>query len=118
MRADFLNLRSQIASFETSLATGSSESRVEEDPVNHRATRSRAWSTHGGLAPPAVAFASLLIVAAIIGLLIYIEFQHAGTNTCDAQSSVSSTRPQRLTVRSNRNQKHRLNRLKKRSEQR
>src|SRR5215216_5072360 len=47
LRADFLNLRSQIASFETSL----------QSAVQNRAL--------------AIAFATLLIVGAIIGLLVY-----------------------------------------------
>ena len=66
VRADFLNLRSQIARYESSL----------EPTVQNRALkkilgprRSAGW--RWAFATPAVAFATLLIAAAIIGLLFY-----------------------------------------------
>jgi Putative zinc-finger len=67
MRADFLNLRSQITSFETSL-----QPEVQNRALNKiLATTERrvGWS----FGTQAVAFASLLIVAAIIGALVYLN---------------------------------------------
>ena len=69
VRADFLNLRSQITNFETSL----------QPTVQHRAlkkilaTERRAPAPRFGwaFAPKAIAFATLVIMAAIVGLLMY-----------------------------------------------
>ena len=70
LRADFLNLRSQIASFETSV----------EPVVQNRAlkkilaTTDRRVPARGfawGFGTQAVAFAALVIAAAIIGLIVY-----------------------------------------------
>ena len=68
LRADFLNLRSQIAGFESSL----------EPVVQKRALKKILSAQRRAPAPrlqwgfgKAVAFASLLVVAAILGLLLY-----------------------------------------------
>ena len=69
LRADFLNLRSQITSFETSLEPAVQNRALKrilapERRVPHRRPQ---WS----FATQAVAFATLLIVGAIIGLILY-----------------------------------------------
>jgi len=67
VRADFLNLRSQIAGYESSL----------EPTVQNRALKkilapeSRPTRLQWAFSTPAIAFATLLIVGAIIGLLFY-----------------------------------------------
>lgn len=86
LRADFLNLRSQIASFEASL----------QPTVQNRALkkilsadgRASARGFQWGFGTQAVAFATLLIVGAIIGLILYqtsntadSEKQHAAFQT-------------------------------------
>lgn len=69
LRADFLNLRSQIASFETSLQPAIQNRELKKILSRGERMPGRglgwAWST------PAIAFASLLIVGAIIGLIFY-----------------------------------------------
>ena len=69
VRADFLSLRSQIASFETSLqpAVQNRELKKILSRGERRAARGVRWSW----STPAIAFASLLIVGAIIGLIVY-----------------------------------------------
>ena len=65
LRADFLNLRTQIAGFETSLKPDVQNRALKKIlGTEHRAPR---WS----FGPAAVAFATLVIAAAIIGLLFY-----------------------------------------------
>jgi len=82
VRADFLNLRSQIAGFESSL----------EPTVQNRAlkkilaTPQRRFSWAFGT--QAAAFATLVIVAAIIGLLIY-----KSSNTNDKHLAVQTPAP-------------------------
>jgi hypothetical protein len=67
VRADFLSLRSQIAGYESSL----------EPTVQNRALKkilapeSRPTRLRWAFSTPAIAFATLLIVGAIIGLLFY-----------------------------------------------
>lgn len=68
MRADFLNLRSQITRFETSLQPVVQNRALKKILSTQR--RAPAPGLQWGFAK-AVAFASLLIVAAIIGLLLY-----------------------------------------------
>jgi len=67
VRADFLNLRSQIASFETSLQPAVQNRALKKILSTPRPARRLGWS----FGTPAVAFATLVIVAAIIGLLMY-----------------------------------------------
>jgi len=86
VRADFLNLRSQIVSFESS-----SQPEVQNRALKkilatpRRAPAPRfAWS----FGTSAVAFATLLVVAAIIGLLMY---KSSNTGTNDKQLAVQQT---------------------------
>src|SRR5689334_6786634 len=69
LRADFLNLRSQITSFETSLQPEVQNRALKKILTGPRRTRARGlqWS-FGNLS---LAFATLLIVAAIIGFIAY-----------------------------------------------
>jgi hypothetical protein len=86
VRADFLNLRSQITSFETSL----------QPTVQNRAlkkilsTRAPAGGFGWSFGPQAVAFATLVIVAAIIGFLMY---QSSGTRTNEPRVAVNNPTP-------------------------
>src|SRR5215213_2731249 len=87
LRADFLNLRSQITSFETSL----------EPMVQNRALkkilstrREQARGLRWSFGTQAVAFATLLIVAAIIGLLMY---RSSNTRTNDQHLAVQTPTP-------------------------
>lgn len=69
MRADFLNLRTHIAGVETSLQPEVQNRALKKILGTERRAPARrlAWS----FAPSAVAFATLVIAAAIIGLLVY-----------------------------------------------
>ena len=70
LRADFLNLRTQIASFETSLQPEVQNRALKKILARERTVPARlGWS----FGPQAVVFASLLIVGAIIGLLVYLN---------------------------------------------
>ena len=72
MRADFLNLRSQITSFETSLQPeiqNRALKKILATTERHVPARGLQWS----FGTQAIAFASLMIVAAIIGALIYLN---------------------------------------------
>jgi negative regulator of sigma E activity len=88
VRADFLNLRSQIAGFETSLAPAVQNRALKKIlSTPRRAPAPRfAWS----FGTSAVAFATLLIVAAIIGLLTY---QNSNTRTNDNHVAVQTPTP-------------------------
>ena len=71
MRADFLDLRSQITSFETAL-----EPQVQNRALKKILARERTVPARGlrwSFGTQAVAFASLVIVAAIIGVLVYLN---------------------------------------------
>ena len=69
VRADFLNLRSQLTAFETSLQPAVQNRALKKILATPRRIPARrlgwSWGT------PTVAFATLVIVAAIIGLLMY-----------------------------------------------
>src|ERR1044071_8302429 len=67
VRADFLNLRSQIASFETSLQPAVQNRALKKILSRERRVPALQWA----YGTQAVAFAMLLIVGAIIGLIIY-----------------------------------------------
>ena len=69
VRADFLNLRSQIAGFETSLAPAVQNRALKKilATPQRKPARGFAWS----FGTQAAAFATLVVVAAIIGFLIY-----------------------------------------------
>ena len=69
VRADFLSLRSQIAGFETSLPPA-----VQNHELNKILSRGERVPVRGlrwGWSTPAIAFATLLVVGAIIGLVLY-----------------------------------------------
>ncbi|HEU5131317.1 MAG TPA: zf-HC2 domain-containing protein [Pyrinomonadaceae bacterium] len=88
VRADFLNLRSQIANFESSLEPAVQNRALKKILATpRRASAPRfAW----GFGTPAVAFATLLIVAAIIGLLMY---QSSNTRTNENHLAVQTPTP-------------------------
>src|ERR1044071_9617692 len=70
MRADFFSLRTQIAGFETSLRPAVQNRALKKILGTERRTpvaRGLRWS----FGPSSVAFATLVIAAAIIGLLVY-----------------------------------------------
>ena len=67
LRADFLNLRSQIASFESSLHSVVQNRALKEILSRERRVPAFQWA----FGTQAIAFATLLIVGAIIGLIIY-----------------------------------------------
>jgi transcription initiation factor TFIIIB Brf1 subunit/transcription initiation factor TFIIB len=82
LRTDFLNLRSQIAGFETSLKPDVQNRALKKIlGTEHRAPR---WS----FGPAAVAFATLVIAAAIIGLLFY-----QSSNKSDSQQVAQQKQP-------------------------
>jgi outer membrane biosynthesis protein TonB len=69
VRADFLSLRSQIVSFETS-----SQPAIQNRELKRILSRGERVPVRGlrwGWSMPTIAFASLLIVGAIIGLILY-----------------------------------------------
>jgi outer membrane biosynthesis protein TonB len=69
VRADFLNLRSQITSFESSLSPVVQNRALKQILSAER--RAPARRLQWGFGTQAVAFATLLIVGAIIGLVLY-----------------------------------------------
>jgi hypothetical protein len=87
VRADFLNLRSQIAGFETSLQPTVQNRALKKILATRRApARGFKWS----FGPQAAAFATLVIVAAIIGFLIY---KSSNTRTNDQHLAVQTPTP-------------------------
>jgi len=84
VRADFLNLRSQIASFETSLRPTVQNPALKKILANRAPARGFGWS----FGPQAVAFAAIVIVAAIVGLLMY-----KSTSTPDQHVAVQNPTP-------------------------
>src|ERR1044071_5435063 len=69
LRADFLNLRSQIIGFETSLQPEVQNRALKKILAQPRGARVRGWQWNFGTS--ALAFATLLIVAAVIGFVAY-----------------------------------------------
>ena len=88
VHADFLNLRSEIAGFETSLAPVVQNRALKKilSTSRHAPARGFAWS----FGTSAVAFATLVIVAAIIGLLMY---KSSNTSTNDKHLAVQNPTP-------------------------
>lgn len=98
LRADFLNLRSQIASFETSLQPVVQNRALKKilTANHHVPARGFQWA----FGTQAVAFATLLIVGAIIGLILYQtsnnvdpEKQHASVQTPSPAPESSIQKP-------------------------
>ena len=88
VRADFLNLRSQIASFESSLEPAVQNPALKKilAPVRPTAARRLQWS----FGTQAIAFAALAIVAALIGLVIY---QTSNQKAPEKQVAVNAPSP-------------------------
>jgi negative regulator of sigma E activity len=86
VRADFLNLRSQITSVETSLAPAVQNRALKKILATPRRAPARGFAW--GFGTSAVAFATLLIVAAIVGLLMY-----KSSNTNDQHLAVQTPTP-------------------------
>ena len=88
VRADFLNLRSQISGFETSLEPAVQNRALKKILATPRRAPARgfAWS----FGAQAAAFATLVIVAAIIGFLIY---RSSNTPTNDKHLAVQTPTP-------------------------
>src|SRR6185369_15605128 len=79
MRADFLNLRTHIAAFETSLKPEVQNRALKKilGTERHVPARGLRWS----FGTPAVAFATLVIAAAIIGLLFYQNYNKSNRDS-------------------------------------
>src|SRR5215213_3348248 len=88
VRADFLNLRSQIAGFETSLQPTVQNHALKKILSTPRRAPARGFGWSFGT--QAVAFATLVIVAAIIGLLMY---KSSSTRTTDEHVAVQTPTP-------------------------
>jgi negative regulator of sigma E activity len=88
LRADFLNLRSQIASFETSLQPTVQNRELKKIlATTHRApARGFGWS----FGTQAAAFATLVILAAIVGLLMY---KNSNTRTTEQHVAIQNPTP-------------------------
>jgi negative regulator of sigma E activity len=89
VRADFLSLRSQLTSFETTLQPelqNRALKKILATPELRVPARRLQWS----FGTQAVAFATLLIVAAIIGLLIY---QNSNTREPEQRLAVQTPTP-------------------------
>lgn len=86
VRADFLNLRSQIAGFETSLAPEVQNRALKKILATPRRAPARGFAW--GFGTQTAAFATLVIVAAIIGFLIY---KSSSTPTNDKQVAVQQS---------------------------
>jgi transcription initiation factor TFIIIB Brf1 subunit/transcription initiation factor TFIIB len=91
LRADFLNLRSQIAGFETSLRPEVQNRALKKILGTERRAPARGlrWS----FGPSAVAFATLLIAAAIIGLVFYQSFNQKDRNSEQVAQQQQSPTP-------------------------
>src|SRR4029079_8518830 len=88
LRADFLNLRTHIASFETALKPEVQNRALKKIlGTEHRApARGLRWS----FGTPAVAFATLVIAAAIIGLVFY-QISNKSQRESEQTASVQQT---------------------------
>jgi hypothetical protein len=85
MRADFLNLRTQIAGFETSLQHAVQNRALKKILATTRRAPALGFQWSFG---KAVAFASLLIIAAISGFVVY-----QGSKSTQTESSVAVNTP-------------------------
>src|SRR6185436_5035067 len=88
VRADFLNLRSQISGFETSLEPAVQNRALKKILATPRRAPARGFTW--GFGAQAAAFATLVIVAAIISFLIY---RNSNTPTNDKHLAVQTPTP-------------------------
>lgn len=88
VRADFLNLRSHLAGFETSLERAVQNRALKKILATPRRAPARGFTW--GFGAQAAAFATLVIVAAIIGFLIY---RSSNTPTNDKHLAVQTPTP-------------------------
>ena len=86
VRADFLNLRSQLVGFETSLEPAVQNRALKKILATPRRAPARGFAW--GFGTQAAAFATLVIVAAIIGFLIY---RSSNTPTNEKHLAVQQT---------------------------
>jgi negative regulator of sigma E activity len=86
VRADFLNLRSEIVNFESSIQPEVQNRALKKILATPRRAPARGFAWSFGTS--AVAFATLLVVAAIIGLLMY---KSSNTGTNDKHLAVQQT---------------------------
>jgi hypothetical protein len=97
LRTDFLNLRSQIAGFETSLQPTVQNRALKKILSTERRAPVRGFQW--GFGTQAVAFATLLIVGAIVGLVLYynsretVPAQHMAIQTPSPVPSASAETP-------------------------
>lgn len=87
LRADFLNLRTQLTSFETSLAP-QVQNRALKKILTTTERRVPARGLRWSFGTQAVAFASLVIVAAIIGALVYLNSNGLNSNKQEQHMAV------------------------------
>lgn len=83
VKADFLSLRSQIAGFET--AANPAITNRELGRILSRGDRTSARGLRWGWSTPAIAFATMLIVGAIVGLIWYQSSSNTNPNQSVAQ---------------------------------
>ena len=87
--ADFLNLRSQITSFETALQP-QVQNRALKKILTTRERRAPARRLQWSFGTQTAAFAAFAIVAAVIGLVVY---QNSGNHDLDSQQYTAANRP-------------------------
>ena len=86
LRADFLNLRSQVAGLETARQAAVQNRALKK--ILARRPRNPARGLRWSFGTPAIAFATLVVVAAIIGLLMY---KSSKTNPSDQKELALQT---------------------------
>lgn len=91
MRADFLNLRSQIAGFESSLQPAVQNRALKKilTPERRVPARGLRWS----FGTPAVAFAAVVLVAAMIGLVVYQSSDKKDTEVTAVVQPIATPEP-------------------------
>jgi len=82
VRADFLNLRSEIAGFEASLQPAIQNRELKR--ILSRGDRARARRLRWAWGTPAIAFATLLIIGTVVGLIWY-----RGPSNTDSKNPVA-----------------------------
>lgn len=92
LRFDFLNLRSQISSFETSLQP-QVQNRALKKILSTTDRRAPARRLQWSFGTQAVAFAALAIVAAIIGLTVYQKLNNRDRNSEQVAINTPSPAP-------------------------